>query len=157
MKRIGITSLCALLIFAASCAEGEPKQLSFQEQMELDSQESENKAKELELENTGIGPIDSYELSETVNTQLAEQGKALFQEKCTACHKENEKVLGPPPSGIVTRRNPAWILNMILNPEEMIQKDPIAKKLLEEYKTPMLNQNLSQEEAKAVLEYFRTI
>jgi hypothetical protein len=63
----------------------------------------------------------------------------LYQEKCTACHQENEKVLGPPPAGILDKRNPAWILNMILNTEVVLEKDPIAIKLLEAYKTPLLN------------------
>lgn len=47
---------------------------------------------------------------------------------------------------------------MIMNPMEMVQKDPIAKELLMEYNgTPMANQNLTQEETRAVLEYFRTL
>jgi len=48
-------------------------------------------------------------------------------------------------------------MNMILNPDEMVQKDPIAKALLAEYLSPMANQNLTEEQARAVLEYFRTL
>ncbi len=49
-------------------------------------------------------------------------------------------------------------MNMILNPENMTKEDPIAKKLLQEYNgVQMTNQNLTQEEARAVLEYFRTL
>jgi hypothetical protein len=56
------------------------------------------------------------------------------------------------------RRNPAWIMNMILNPEEMTLKDPIARELFIEYNSaPMANQSLTEEEARAILEYFRTI
>ena len=48
-------------------------------------------------------------------------------------------------------------MNMILNPEDMVQNDPIAKNLLIEYNgAPMANQNLTQEEARSILEYFRT-
>ncbi len=47
---------------------------------------------------------------------------------------------------------------MILNPEEMVAKDPIAKQLLIEYNgSPMANQSLEQEEARKILEYFRTL
>jgi cytochrome c len=46
---------------------------------------------------------------------------------------------------------------MILNSTEMLEKDSITKRLLEEYKAPMLNQNITEEEAIAVLEYFITI
>ena len=49
------------------------------------------------------------------------------------------------------------LLISILNPEEMIQRDPIAIKLLAEANgAPMANQNLTEEEARALLEYFRT-
>ena len=47
---------------------------------------------------------------------------------------------------------------MILNPEEMVKNDPLAKDLLIEFNgSPMANQNLTQEEARAVLEYLRTL
>ena len=47
---------------------------------------------------------------------------------------------------------------VILNPEQMIKEDPIAKKLLMEFNgSPMANQNLTQDEARQVLEYFRTL
>ena len=49
-------------------------------------------------------------------------------------------------------------MNILLNPTEMLQKDPIAKALLKEYNNiQMLNQNLSQEEARAIVEYLRTL
>ena len=60
-------------------------------------------------------------------------------------------------SGIYERRSPEWVMNMILNPEEMVKKNDIAKKLLAEYIAPMANQNLTEDEARAVVEYFRTI
>jgi len=45
-----------------------------------------------------------------------------------------------------------------LNPAEMLKQDPIAKALLEEYNNVMmLNQNLSQEEARSISEYLRTL
>ena len=49
-------------------------------------------------------------------------------------------------------------MNMILDPEGMVQKDPLAKSLLIEFNgSPMANQSLTKEEARAVLEYFRTL
>jgi len=47
-------------------------------------------------------------------------------------------------------------MNMIMNPEEMVAKNPAAKQLLAEYLAPMANQNISEDEARALLEYFRT-
>ena len=45
---------------------------------------------------------------------------------------------------------------MILNPQEMVERHPVAKQLLAERMTFMANQNLTIEEARAVLEYLRT-
>ena len=56
------------------------------------------------------------------------------------------------------RRSPEWTMNMILNPEEMVKKDPLAKELLIKFNgSPMANQNLTEDEARQVLEYFRTL
>ena len=77
---------------------------------------------------------------------------------CTACHKPNEKFIGPPQAGVLERRTPEWIMNMILNPEVMIVENSLAKELLMEFNgAPMANQNLTEEQARAVLEYFRTL
>lgn len=106
----------------------------------------------------GIGPISSIKLDPKIDQTMANKGKEIYELKCTACHKLDEKFIGPPPVGIFERRSPEWIMNMILNPEEMIAKDPTALKLLAEYNfAPMANQNLTEEEARAILEYFRTL
>ena len=47
-------------------------------------------------------------------------------------------------------------MNMILNPREMEQKDPVAKKLLSEYNIPMPELGLSEDQARTILEYLRT-
>ena len=107
-----------------------------------------------ELEH-GIGPISSFTL-EAVDPVLADTGAAVFLVKCSACHKMNERYVGPALADVTTRRSPAYIMNMILNPEEMIQRHPEAKALLAQFMTPMANQNLTEEEARAVLEFLRT-
>lgn len=110
------------------------------------------------MKNKGIGPVKEVVLAPTVDQALAEKGKAIYEKMCTACHKPTEKFIGPPQKGVLERRSPEWIMNMILNPEVMVKEDPIAKKLLMEYNgSPMANQNLTQDEARAVLEYFRTL
>lgn len=110
------------------------------------------------MENKGIGPVTSVELGATVDQAMADKGKAVYDAKCTACHKPTEKFIGPAPKGILDRRSPEWVMNMILNPEQMVKEDPIAKKLLMEFNgSPMANQNLTQDEARQVLEYFRTL
>jgi len=106
----------------------------------------------------GIGPIKSLELPDEIDEQLAANGNEVFEAKCTACHKIEKRFIGPSPKGVLDRRTPEWVMNMILNPEEMVQQDFIAKFLLMEYNgSPMANQNLTEDEARSVLEYFRTL
>ena len=89
---------------------------------------------------------------------MATLGADVFKKMCTACHRPDKKFIGPAPKNILSRRSPEWIMNMILNPDEMVQKDALAKALLIEFNgSPMANQSLSEEDARAVLEYFRTL
>ncbi|MDA0196261.1 MAG: cytochrome c [Bacteroidetes bacterium] len=107
--------------------------------------------------NMGIGPVKSVTLGQ-LNQEMADQGKLVYETMCTACHKLDKKFIGPAPIGILERRSPEWIMNMILNPVEMTQNDPIAQQLLIEANgAPMANQNLTEEQARQVLEYFRTL
>ncbi|MDX1627937.1 MAG: cytochrome c [Fulvivirga sp.] len=107
--------------------------------------------------NKGIGPVEEVKLGE-IDPEMAAEGKKIYEELCTACHKIDKKFIGPPPKGLLDRRTPEWAMNMILNPEEMVKKDPIAKQLLIEANgAPMANQNLTREQARKVLEYIRTL
>lgn len=112
----------------------------------------------VDMENKGVGPVKEVTLSPTIDQEMASHGQELFKQNCTACHKTDKKFIGPALAGVTERRSPEWIMNMILNPEVMIQEDPLAKQLLMEHNgSPMANQNLTEEEARAVLEYFRTL
>ncbi|MFW6084031.1 MAG: c-type cytochrome [Gemmatimonadota bacterium] len=108
-------------------------------------------AEELEY---GIGPIRSLDL-EPVDRELAERGAEIFRVKCAACHKIDEDYVGPALRGLTERRTPEFVMNMILNPDEMVARHPEVKALLAQYYTPMPDQNLSEEDARAVLEYLR--
>jgi len=112
----------------------------------------------VELSNKGVGPITSITLGAEIDKDMAAHGMDVYGKMCTACHKVDKKFIGPAPTGILERRSPEWVMNMILNPEEMTKKDPLAKDLLMEFNgAPMANQGLSEEDARAVLEYFRTL
>tara|TARA_R100000935_G_scaffold55938_1_gene86561 strand:- start:1239 stop:1739 length:501 start_codon:yes stop_codon:yes gene_type:complete len=112
----------------------------------------------IDMSNKGIGPIKNLELPKEIDQGMVAMGKANFDAKCLACHKTHNKFIGPTPVGILDRRSPEWIMNMILNPSVMIQEDPIAKQLLIEHNgSPMANQGLTEEEARQILEYFRTL
>lgn len=109
------------------------------------------------LQDKGIGPVSSVDIPATIDQSLSALGDTLFVNKCTACHKIYERKIGPPLVGVTTKRTPEWIMNMILNPDEMVVKNEAAKKLLMEYIAPMANQSLNEDEARALLEYFRSI
>ncbi|MDA0196741.1 MAG: cytochrome c [Bacteroidetes bacterium] len=109
------------------------------------------------MANKGIGPVKSLTLG-ALDEAIAAEGKTLFDGYCVACHNPTEKLIGPAPKGILERRSPEWIMNMILNPMEMTEKDPVAKKQLEEANgVPMISMGLTEEQARKILEYFRTL
>ena len=164
-KVLKITTLFAFLFFL-SCGNGEDKKkegFTLKKKTDTEAKATANDASVLpsariDLTNKGIGPITSLELPAEIDQAMAANGAEIYKKMCTACHRPDKKFIGPPPNGILARRTPEWILNMILNPVEMVQKDPLAKDLLMEFNgSPMANQNLSQDEARAVLEYFRTL
>ena len=112
----------------------------------------------IDLENKGVGPITSITLDPEIDRKLAVKGKEIFDMMCTACHKPDSKFIGPAPLNILQRRSPEWVMNMILNPDVMVKEDPLAKDLLMEFNgSPMADQNLNEDEARAILEYFRTL
>ena len=105
----------------------------------------------------GVGPVKKVELTAAIDNALVEQGKTVFEAKCVSCHKFDEKLVGPPLKGVSKKRKPEWIMNMILNPEKMTKENIEAQKLMAQYLTQMTFQNVTEPEARAVLEYFRSV
>jgi mono/diheme cytochrome c family protein len=106
-------------------------------------------------EGKGVGPVKEISLG-AIDPAMADEGKELFEAKCTACHKfSDEKYVGPGLKDITGRRKPEWIMNMIINPEVMTKQDPDAQELLGVHMTQMTNQNIDEEGARKILEYFR--
>ncbi|WP_207425585.1 cytochrome c [Pedobacter sp. SYSU D00535] len=125
-----------------------------QNQNERD-QTSSNASASIEDSGKGIGRFTTVELGE-IQPEMAEKGKALFTSRCVVCHTvKTERLIGPGLAGVTERRDPVWIMNMMVNSQEMGEKDPIAKKLLAEYAVPMPDQNLTDEEVRQLLEYLR--
>ena len=111
----------------------------------------------VDMDNKGVGPITDVEFPDEINDEMAARGKAQFESICVACHMVDQRMIGPALKGVYDRRSPEWVMNMILNPDGMLKEDPIAKALLKEHNNAlMLNQNLSEDEARDVAEYLRT-
>ena len=102
----------------------------------------------------GIGPIRRVELG-PLDDALAAQGEELFKMKCMACHRMDERYVGPALRGVTERRTPEFVMNMMLNPGEMVRRHPVARAMLAAHYTEMPAQNLTEEEARALLEYLR--
>lgn len=156
-----ITLLCIALL-TLSC--GEKKEEKKEGGFEINRTKKEAATKEVsegvpvDLSNKGIGPVTAVEFGDEIDTDLASQGEVKFNAICIACHMVDQRMIGPAMKGVYERRSPEWVMNMILNPDGMLKEDPIAKALLKEYNNAiMLNQNLSQEEARAIAEYLRTL
>ncbi len=147
-------SLITTLIVGMALLIGCGGQDSGNQQAGSESNKDDTGLTEFEQEN-GIGPVTEQISLGEINKSLAQEGEALFETKCSACHKLDERYVGPPQRDLLDRRSPEYIMNMILNPAEMVKKHPEAKKMLAEFMTPMPNQNLSREEARSILEYFR--
>ncbi len=103
----------------------------------------------------GTGPVKELKLGE-IDKNMASEGEVLFQKKCNTCHKLDTKMVGSALRGITNRRTPEWIMNMMLNPDGMIENNKAAKELFEELKVRMNPRDLNESEARKILEYLRT-
>lgn len=96
-----------------------------------------------------LGPIDEGMVAEA---------KKIFDAKCHVCHGlSTEKVVGPGWKGVINERKPEWIMNMMLHTQWMVENDPAAQALVEETKTVMPDQELTKEQARAMLELIRSL
>ena len=112
----------------------------------------------VDMDNQGVGPYKDVSFDSDIDQELASAGETKFNAICTACHMAGKRMIGPALKGVYERRSPAWVMNMIINPDGMLKEDPIAKALLKEYNNAiMLNQNLSKDETRQVAEYLRTL
>ncbi len=166
MKRLkAIIILTAIGLSFQACggqeADSSTKQKSEPAVTESKNTEADDKVPASErviLDEKGVGQITELELPETIDEEMAKAGQELFKTNCSACHKPYDRFIGPAPAGILERRSPEWIMNMILDPQLMVEQDQCAKDLLVEFNgAAMANQNMTVEQARAILEYYRTL
>ncbi len=104
----------------------------------------------------GIGPVKEVKLG-PIDEKLTQQGKSLFEMKCAMCHSLDERKIGPALRDVTEQRTPEFIMNLLVNTSEMEQKDETMKKLISEYSVPMTDLELSEKDARALLEYLRSV
>ncbi|GAB1462114.1 c-type cytochrome [Pedobacter sp.] len=105
----------------------------------------------------GEGKFDANNFTVgALDAALAEKGSTISNTKCFSCHKTtDEKLVGPGWKGVTERRAPHWLMNFITNPDPMIDKDPEVQAQLELCLVRMPNQNLTEDEAKSIVEFMR--
>jgi len=140
MKKIYFILFSALVLF--SC--GEPN-----------NQNDVANLSEFEMEH-GIGPVtERIELGE-LNPELAQDGRRIFNQKCLSCHHSGRNQIGPPYEMFLANRSPEFVMNFTMNPDEMTRKHPVGIELKKQYMVQMPDQNISVDEARAIVEYLRT-
>lgn len=106
----------------------------------------------------GVGSVRTVTLNSPLDAKMVASGKAIYEMKCSACHKLTDKrVVGPGWKGLTEIRKPEWIMNMVTNVEEMLKEDPTAKDLLKKCLVRMPNQNLTEQDSRDVLEFMFSI
>lgn len=111
---------------------------------------------ELYKAKTGVGPIkDEVELDDQIDETMAGKGKKLFNNECASCHRIQDESMGPALGGVLQKRSPQWVMNMILNPREMVEENVQAQSMDAEYEARMVDLHLTEEEARSIVEYLR--
>lgn len=111
---------------------------------------------EEEIAEKGLGPVKHVELTTPLDQTMVSNGKGIYELKCSACHRlDGTKLVGPGWKDVTTRRKPEWIMNFAINVDEMLNSDPKAMAMLEECLVRMPNQNLTEADARNVLEFMR--
>lgn len=85
-----------------------------------------------------------------------QEGKALFNLHCAACHKINRKSIGPPLAGVSNKYDIEWIYSWVRNSSAMIASgDPQAVAIFEEYNRSVMTNfpQLSDEDIDNILAY----
>ncbi len=121
---------------------------------------SENQQKKgaAKSEDKGIGPVKEVKLG-AIDKRLVDKGSSIYNEKCSACHNIDDVNLAPPLRGVSKRLSPVFIMNYLVNTTEMQKKDPNVIALIQQWKkVPMMkDQHLKQNDARAVLEFLRSL
>lgn len=122
---------------------------------ETGQQENTESFMEGQQQKKTYGKIQHVDVGTSIDATMASAGKEVFDVKCTACHKYDERYVGPALGKVTERRPPEYVMNMILDTETMIENDDTVKCLLQEYLMKMPNQSVDEKDARNVLEHLR--
>ena len=159
MKKISLLAAISLLGLLAACGD-----------YEKDNNTTASAGQENSASGGGTAGAPDYDpkrgegkwtaenvgITDKLDEAKAAEGEKISNTKCLSCHKLTaEKLVGPGWEGVTKRRTPEWLMNFITNPDPMLDKDPEAQAMLEICLVRMPNQNLSDDEARSILEFMR--
>jgi mono/diheme cytochrome c family protein len=161
MKKIMIMGLLSVMMYA--CNSGDQNKSATSGSVVQDPEEGDEKLPNpggndaaTYDPNRGSGKFTHVDISSKLDVNLANGGAKIYDVKCSGCHKlTDEKLVGPGWLGVTKRYKPEWIMNFITNTDEMLEKDPRAQANLQICLVRMPNQNLSDNDARDLLEFMR--
>ncbi|MGE5520099.1 MAG: c-type cytochrome [Candidatus Dadabacteria bacterium] len=94
----------------------------------------------------------------TVAAPPAEEGKAIFTARCSACHNVHKILVGPALGGVDQRRPIEWIVNFVHSSQTVIKKgDPYAVALFNKFNNVQMpdHPDLTADNIKNIVEYIK--
>lgn len=78
--------------------------------------------------------LSELELKDTVRFIQVKKGEQIFFANCRACHRMNQKLVGPALAGVFDRRDSVWIRTLIVDIDILIKrKDTAVMNLRKKY------------------------
>jgi cytochrome c551/c552 len=142
MVRAGWLFFLGILLGVVGCGGGG---------QQAEQSASSSSASETSLYDQGPRAADA-----PVNEALAAKGGDLFKTKtCSTCHGFGVRITGPDLKDVAAQRTARWMQQQIQHPDIMTKQDPISRQLLGTYAVQMPNLNISDDDARALIEYIK--
>lgn len=154
MNKLFLIIVALIGIFAASCgSNNESKNAPISTAV---APKPDTVMMSLGLNPKGIGRFRNVVLTHPLDASMVDKGQAIYSSKCFSCHKlTDEKLVGPGWKGVTDRQKPEWIMNFITNTSVMLDSDMVAQSLITICLVRMPSQNLTDEQARDMLEFMR--
>jgi mono/diheme cytochrome c family protein len=113
---------------------------------------------------SGPAPVVSVNPNFVVDNAKAAMGGEVWRTKaCFVCHtvgdmKGSARGTAPDLGGVVERREIDWLKRFLTDTEKMLESDPIANSLYEQYnRTKMPNMHVTEEQIDNLLHYLQQL
>lgn len=151
--KIIITQIFLMEFLIFGCGENEEIEIKRNKNKQI-SEAKKYGLTQFEYEN-GTGPIKNKITFNAIDNEKVKLGRRLYNNKCKSCHKLSKRFVAPPLLEAVKIRTPEFILNMILNPEEMVKRHPEMMKQFAVYAKVMTDYSFDTEQAMSLLHYLK--